>query len=134
VSVWADPEVGTGTFFIRLEPPPGGEIADDTTVQLGVQPISGRLAEARYPAQRQGIGGRVQYQAAVSFDVQELWRVRIMVQSVRGSGEAAVDIEAMPPGLGHWDVLLYLSPFLAFALLGLKVVWYGRKCNQGVRG
>jgi len=129
VSVWADPEVGTGTFFIRLEPPSDGAIPGDTTVQIGVQPVSGRLAEARYAARRQEVGGRPQYQIEVPFDAQELWRVRVIVQSSDGSGEAMVDVEATPPGLGHWDVLLYLFPFLTVGFLWLQVVLYRRRRN-----
>jgi hypothetical protein len=127
VSVWADPEVGTGTFFIRLEPPSGGAIPDDTTVQIGVQPVSGRRPEARYAARRQEVSGRIQYLAEVLFDAQELWRARIIVHSSRGSGEATFDVEAIPPGLGQWDILLYLFPFLAVGFLGLQMVLYRRK-------
>jgi hypothetical protein len=130
VSVWADPEVGTGTFFIRLEPPSGGAIPGDTVVQIGVQPVNGRLAEAHYTARLQEVGGRVQYQAEVPFDAQELWRVRIIVRSSGGSGEATIDVETIPPGLGQWDVLLYLFPFLAVGFLGLQMVLYGCKRNQ----
>ena len=134
VSVWADPEVGSGRFFIRLEPPSGGAIPSDTTVQVGVQPVSGRRTEARYPARRQEVGGHVQYQVEVPLDAQELWRVRIVVQSGGSSGEAIVDVEAIAPGLGHWDVFLYFSPFLAVGLLGLQMVLYRRKYQQRMIG
>jgi hypothetical protein len=96
-------------------------------VQVGVEPVSGRLAEARYSARRQDIGGYVQYQAEVPLDAQELWRVHIIVQSSGGSGEATVVVETIPPGLGHWDVLLYLFPFLMVGFLGLQLVLYRRK-------
>jgi len=129
-SVWAEPEVGTGTFFIRLEPPAGGAIPGDIAVQVGVQPVSGWRAEARYPAWRQEGRGLVQYQAEVPLDTRELWRVRIIVQSSDGSGEATVDVETIPPGLGQWDVLLYLFPFLAVGFLWLQVVLYRRRHNQ----
>ena len=129
VSVWADPEVGTGTFFIGLEPSPGGAIASDITVQVGVQPVSGRLAEVHYPAWPQEVRGRVQYRADVPFDAQELWRVRIMVHSALGSGEATMHVETTPPGLGRWDVLLYFLPFLAVGILWLQVL-YRRKRHR----
>ena len=134
VSVWAAPEVGSGTFFLRLEPPSGGAIPGDTTVQVGVQPVNGRLAEALYPARRQKVGGHAQYQAEVPLDAQELWRVHIIVQSAGGSGEAMVDVEAIAPGLGHWDVFLYLFPFLALGFLGLQMVLYRRKYQQRMIG
>jgi len=134
VAVWANPHVGTGTFFIRLEPPPGSKSADAIALQVGVQPVSGRLAEARYPAQRAGGRGRVQYQADVPFDAQELWRVRILLHSADCSGEATVEVEVTPPGLGRWDVLLYLFPFLAVGCLWLRAVLHGRKRHQEVGG
>ncbi len=132
-SVWGHPDLGRGTFFIRLEPPPGGEISSDVTVYVGIRPLSNRLAEVRYLAQRQLLRRYVQYQAEVPFDAQELWRVRIIVQSSDGNGEATVDVEAIPPGLGQWDVLLYLFPFLAVGLLGLQMILYRRNRNQGMR-
>jgi hypothetical protein len=130
VSVWGHPDVGTGAFFIRLEPPPGGKISSDATVHVGIQPLSGRLAEVRYAAQRQQVRRYVQYQAEVPFDAQELWRVRIIVQSSGGSGEATVDVETIPPGFGRWDVLVYLFPFLAVGFLGLQVSLYRRYRNR----
>jgi hypothetical protein len=126
VSVWGTPEVGTGTFYIRLEPPPGGEVSGDATVHVGVQPTSGRLAEVRYPAWRQQMRRYVQYQANVPFDAQERWRMRIIVQGSDGSGETSLDIDTTPPGLGQWDVLLYLFPFLAVGFLGLQIGLYRR--------
>jgi hypothetical protein len=126
VSVWGHPDVGAGAFFIRLEPPQGGKVSSDVTVHVGVQPLSGRLAEARYVAQRQQVRRYVQYLAEVPFDAQELWRVRIMVQGSGGGGEATLDVESIPPGLGYWDVLVYLFPFLAVGFLGLQVSLYRR--------
>jgi hypothetical protein len=134
VSVWGHPDVGMGTFFIRLEPTPGGNISSDVTVHVGIQPLSRRLAEARYPAERQQGRRYVQYQAEVPFDAQERWRVRIIVQSSGGSGEATVDVETILPGLGQWDVLLYLFPFLAVGLLGLQMVLYRRNHNHDMKG
>ena len=134
VSVWADLEVGTGRFFIRLESPADGKRSSDITVQVGVQPVSGRLAEARYQAQRQVRGRQVQYQAEVPIDAQELWRVRIIVQGADGSGEATLDMMAVPPGLGRWDMLIYVFPFLAVGCLWLQVVLYRRKHQREVRG
>jgi hypothetical protein len=134
ISVWADLEVGTGRFFIRLESPADGKRSSDITVHVGVQPVSGRLAEARYQAQRQVRGRQVQYQAEVPIDAQELWRVRLIVQGADGSGEVTLDMMAVPPGLGRWDVLVYLFPFLAVGCLSLQVVLYRRKRRQEVRG
>ena len=59
ISVWAHPDVGIGTFYVVVDPPPGGTIPKDLKVQIGIQPVTGRLPEAMYPtpsraAQRPG--------------------------------------------------------------------------------
>lgn len=122
ISVWADPDVGTGSFFVIVNAPPGKSIPDDLRIQIGVQPTSGRLAEAFCAAERENLRGQVQYKALVRFDAQELWRVRVRVQSAAGSGEALATVEATPPGFGHWDLLVYLLPFVAVGLLWFVAV------------
>jgi hypothetical protein len=130
VSVWADPDVGTGTFFVMLDPPPGGTVPDDVAVEIAVQPITGRLEEARHGARRQEeIRNRVQFAAEVPFDREERWRVRVLVASGAGAGEAATEVEVTPPGLGQWDLLLYLFPFAAVALLWARAVLARRKAG-----
>jgi hypothetical protein len=127
ISVWADPDVGTGTFFIILEPTQNGTIPDDITITVAVQPVSGRLPEARYRAVREALRGQVQYKAEVQFDAQEHWRVRVMLDSSRGSGEVATEVEATPPGPGRWGILLYLFPFVAVSVLWIRAFLYRRK-------
>jgi hypothetical protein len=126
VSVWADPDVGIGTFFIVLDPPRGGTLPEDVTIEIGVRPVSGRLAEARYKAERENLDSRVQFKAEIPFDAQERWLTRILLKSSHGSGEAAVEVEVTPPGYGRWDLLLYLFPFVAVGFLWLKAFLHRR--------
>jgi hypothetical protein len=132
VSVWADPDVGVGSFFIILEPDQSGKIPEDITVEIGVRPISGRLAEARYLAERESVRSRVQFKAEIPFDAQERWQTRIFLKSSEGSGEAAVEVEVTPPGYGRWDLLLYLFPFLAVGFLWLKAFLRGRSRKKAL--
>ena len=116
VSVWTDPDVGTALFFVIVNGQ--GEIPADLRVRIGVQPVSGRLAEVFYPAERENVQGRVQYKSQVQFDAQEFWRVRVQLQSAQsGNAETVATVEATPPGYGRWDLLIYLVPFLAVGLL-----------------
>jgi hypothetical protein len=62
------------------------------------------------------------------FDAQEMWRIRVMLTSAEGSGEAVANVEVTPPGLGRWDMLLYLLPFLGVGFLWFKAVM--RKRNR----
>jgi len=113
VSLWTDPDVGDALFFVivNAQPPP------DLQVQIGVQPDSGRLPEAFYPAERENVSGQVQYRTLVHFDAQELWRVRVRLLSAQGNAETVATVEATPPGYGRWDLLVYLLPFLAVGAL-----------------
>jgi hypothetical protein len=119
-SLWTHPDVGTGTFFVLLDPLPGGRIPDDLKIGIGVQPESGRLPEVVYPATREDTRGQVEYKALADFDRDEFWRIRLIVQSSQGSGELLSRVEATPPGFGRWDLLLYLLPFLAVGFLWFR--------------
>ncbi|HEX5873290.1 MAG TPA: hypothetical protein VFY60_01495 [Pyrinomonadaceae bacterium] len=114
ISVWTDPDVGTGLFFVILS---GIDAPSDLRVQVGVQPVTGRLPEAFYNAEREQVQGQVQYRAEVQFDAEELWQVRVRLESARGNAETVANVEVTPPGYGRWDLLVYLMPFLAIGLL-----------------
>jgi hypothetical protein len=115
VSVWTDPDVGDALFFVILNAP--AQLPPDLRVEIGVQPSSGRLPEAFYPAERENLQGQVQYRAQVQFDAEELWNVRVRLQSGQGNTETLATVEATPPGYGRWDLLVYLMPFLAIGVL-----------------
>ena len=115
ISVWTDPDIGEGSFFVITQTPP-----NDLTVQVAVQPTSGRLPEATYATVREDLKGQVQYKAMVHFDVQEQWRVRVSLHSAQGNGETTAFVEPTPEGLGRWDLLIYLVPFLAIGFIWLR--------------
>jgi len=117
VSVWTDPDVGTAQFFVIVNSQQNGQLPPDLRVEVGVQPVSGRVPEVFYSAARQNLQGQTQYRADVHFDAQELWRVRVRLESAGGNAETVATVEATPPGYGRWDLLLYLFPFLAVGLL-----------------
>jgi hypothetical protein len=115
VALWTHPDVGTGAFYVFVEPAPGGTLPDDLKIKIGVQPATGRLPEKFYEAGRVKSHGQAQYNALADFDRQELWNVRLVIQSSQGGGEATAQVEVTPPGFGRWDLLLYLLPFLMVA-------------------
>jgi len=134
VALWTHPDVGTGTFFVILDPPPGGKVPGDLKVEIGVQPVSGRLPEVRYTAQLDDVRGQVQYKASVYFDADEMWRVRLLLHSSAGDGEATATVEATPPGLGRWDLLWFAAPFIGVGFLWFQVArrrrWRGKPVNK----
>ncbi|HVN93224.1 MAG TPA: hypothetical protein VMT38_05995, partial [Terracidiphilus sp.] len=50
VEVWSNPDVGTGSFYIIVDPPKGSgiQVPADMKVQVSVQPDSKRLPVATY--------------------------------------------------------------------------------------
>lgn len=121
VALWTHPDVGTGTFFVILDPPKGGSIPKAIKIEIGVQPVSGRLKEVRYTAQREDLRGQVQYNTQVYFDADEIWKVHLLLHSADGDGEAYAMVEATPPGLGRWDLLWFAAPFLGVGFLWFRV-------------
>jgi len=117
VSVWTDPDVGAAQFFVIVSAEDSGEVPADLRVQIGVQPVSGRLTETFYRAERENLQQQIQYKVEVHFDAEELWRVRIRLNSAQGNVETMATVEATPPGYGRWDLLLYLFPFVAVGIL-----------------
>ena len=117
VSVWTDPDVGTGLFFVIVSTQYSSALPADLRVQVGVQPVSGRLTEKFYTAERENLQQQIQYRAEVHFDAEELWRVRVRLESAQGNAETVATVEATPPGYGRWDLLVYLVPFLAIGVL-----------------
>jgi hypothetical protein len=105
---------------VLVEPAPGGAVPKDLKVQIGVQPESGRLPEAVYPAAQDDRAGQLQYKALVDFDRDEFWRVRLVLESSQGGGEEFSRVEATPVGFGKWDLLVFLLPFLLIAFLWLR--------------
>src|SRR3984893_4250354 len=122
VSLWTHPDVGVGTFFVMVDATPGTSIPSELKIDLGIQPVSGRLAEVIYPTRRENLRGQVEYKTEVNFDRQEFWRARLIVHSSQGDGEATASVEATPAGFGRWDLLLYLLPFAGVGFLWFKAV------------
>ena len=122
VSVWSNPDVGIGSFFVVIDPPKGGSVPSDMKVQIAVQPMSGRLPEQRYDAWRERLRDRVEFKSDVPFDKEEEWRVRVLLMSSQVSGETDATVQVTPPGLGRWDLLLFSLPFLGVGVLWFKAI------------
>jgi hypothetical protein len=133
VAVWSNPDVGTGSFFVVIDPPKGGSVPPDMKVQVIVQPISGRLPEKAYGAWREKLRNRVEFKAVVPFDREETWRVRVLLASSEVSGETDTNVEVTPALLGRWDLLIFLLPFLGVGLLWFKAVTVNRRRGRGRR-
>jgi hypothetical protein len=133
VSVWSNPDVGEGSFFVVIDPPKGASVPSDMKVQVVVQPVSGRLPEQRYDAWREKLHNRVEFKAVVPFDKEEVWRIRILLASAEVTGETDTEVPVTPTLLGRWSLVFFLLPFLAIAALWLRALSVRRKRRERMR-
>jgi hypothetical protein len=127
ISVWSNPDVGTGSFYILVDPPAGGTVSDGLHVQVAVQPVSGRLPEKTYDAWRDPLRNRVEFKALVPFDKQEQWRVRVILAGTQANGEISTTVPVTPTLLGRASLLFFMLPFLLIAFIWMKALRTARK-------
>jgi hypothetical protein len=127
IALWAHPDIGPAAFYVMVDPAPGGKIPPDLKLEIGVQPVSGRLPEKRYKFWLDSDRGHVQYQTEVQFDRGEFWRVHLLLDSSAGHAEASTTVEATPTGLGRWDLIWYASPFVGIGFLWIRALLEKRK-------
>lgn len=130
VDVWSNPDVGVGSFFVIIDPPPGGTVPPDMKVQVIVQPLSKRLPPAAYNAWREALKDRVEFKADAPFDKEEMWRIRVLLASGQVTGETDTDVMVTPTLMGRLNLLLFLLPFLVIGFLWFKAATTKRKRKQ----
>jgi hypothetical protein len=133
VEVWSNPDVGTGSFYVIVDPPKGSglTVPADLKVQVAVQPVSKRLPVAVYNAWRDKLLDHVEFKTLVPFDKEEMWHVHIAFSSSTVNGEADTDVPVTPTLLGRWDLLIFLLPFAGIGILWFKAASVKR--NRGRR-
>lgn len=134
-SVWADPDIGTGTFYVILEPRDGVQWVEPTAIRVAVRPVSGRLPEVAYDAERQRVRTGARFVALVQFDRGEYWDVRVTIDSPAGGGELTSQVEATPDGsVGSFGLVIYAFPFVLVAALWIRAVMARRKMEREAEG
>ena len=135
VEVWSNPDVGTGSFYVIIDPPKGSSLTvpADMKVRVIVQPVSKRLPEAGYEAWREKLLDHVEYKAVVPFDKEETWHIRILFASSMASGEQDTDVQVTPTLLGRWNLLLFLLPFAGIGILWFKAASVRRTRRRRAR-
>ena len=128
VSVWTDPDIGIGTFFVIMEPLSGGNLPDITSVQIGVEPVSGRLKETVYTAEPQNVRRGARYYTEVAFDQGGMWKVRVRLEGPDWEGELYSEVEATPDGsIGPIGLIVYALPFIAVGVLWFRAIILRRR-------
>jgi hypothetical protein len=127
ISLWTLPDIGIGTFWVIAEPPPGGHVPADLSVKFVIQPLDNRIPERVFQGARDNSNTMVQFKVEPAFDRDEWVRVRVFLASSEGNGDASANVEITPVGLGRWDLLLYLLPFLGVGFLWFRAMTRRRR-------
>ena len=61
VDVWSNPDMGSGSFFVILNPLPGPSVHADMKVQVAMKPVSKRQPEKICGAWREKFHDRVEW-------------------------------------------------------------------------
>jgi len=135
VEVWSNPDVGTGSFYVIIDPPKGSTLTvpPDMKVQVAVQPVSRRLPEATYGAWREKLLDHVEFKTVLPFDKEETWHVRVLFASSLAGGELDTDVQVTPTLMGRWDLLLFLLPFAGVGVLWFKAASVKRSRRRTTR-
>lgn len=128
-TVWADPDVGTGTFIVEAMVN-GAAPPDGTTVTVHARPADGHQSETSAAASRQRSGENNIFQATVPLDAEGQWNVRVTLDGPAGQGETAFQVEATPAWSGWITNLLCFLPFLAIGGLWVYGVRRQRRMAQ----
>jgi hypothetical protein len=120
VSALADPDVGTGTFYVQAALAGGDPVPGDTAVTLWVKPEDGHRAEASFAAERQQTRYGERFVAQAAFDAKGPWQVRLAIDGPAGSGEVTFPVQVTPSGTGWLGTLACLAPFLLLGALWLR--------------
>lgn len=119
LSVWADPDVGQGTFYLYL-PDEADALEPSVSIRLEARPLDGSSYETSSVAESAAAGQPYQRIALLDFPHQGTWSVRIVLESPDGQDVVSTDLEVTPTGFGKLDLLWSSAPFLLLGFVWLK--------------
>jgi hypothetical protein len=122
ISLWTHPDIGTGTFWVIVDPLSGQTVPSDLKVKVAVEPVNHRIPGRVFDAPRDDSSNQLQYISLVPFDRQEFVRARVILASARGHGEAAATVEVTPVAPKRWELFLYMAPFLLVGFLWFRAM------------
>lgn len=127
LELWADPDIGTGRFWILLSVAPGGVLAPPDEVRVAIAPSDGSAPEGEWPARRLTEKNDLEYYAEVQFPAGGWWTTRVRIRDGTTWDELVVGVEATPPGAGPWGFVIFLFPFVGFGFIFLRLALKRRR-------
>jgi hypothetical protein len=121
-SALADPDVGTGTFYVLVALRDSQPLPTDTAVTVWVEPEDGHQAGTSHVAERQQTRYGERFVAEIPFDAKGRWQVRLVIEGGAGFGETSFPVQVTPSGIGWLGTVACLLPFVVLGGLWLRGV------------
>jgi hypothetical protein len=130
VTVWADPDVGTGTLLIEtairdLPPPPGTEVI------VTAWPADDPQATTETTAERQDEGSLAAYTARVAFDREGEWNVRVQFAGPAPPGQVEFPLQVTPAYPEWFAYAGCFIPLIAICAMWIVGVRRQRQAGEG---
>lgn len=125
VSVWADPDVGTGTFYYYLTAPRGHK-TDEVIVRAISSPEDGKSPEVAGESEAAKPTEPFQQIGKLQFHHRGYWTTRLVFERTGEEGaplgELTYRLNVTPPGLGKVNLLWFSFPFILIGGLWLRTL------------
>lgn len=134
LSIWADPDVGTGTFYYYVDAPEGHS-PTDVRIEVRAEPTDKLAPEVRGFSETAEPREPFQLIGKLPFAHRGEWPTTFLLHPAgddeRELGRLTYDLSVTPPGLGPADILLYAFPFLVVGGLWLRILLANRAHRRG---
>ena len=138
LSIWADPDVGEGTFFYYVEPPLDGIRVEALAEFQGLAGAEGEAGvgelEARGISEDPDQRAAYQQIGTLLFERRGDWKMTFTVLRGEASlGQVELLVDVTPPGLGRLYLVWYAIPFFAAAAIWLRMFLASRAHSSELR-
>ena len=125
LSVWADPDVGEGTFFYYVDHA-AGAAPEELRIRVISEPLDKTSGTVVGESVASEPGEPFQQIGTLPFDHRGLWATRFELhprdRRDEVLGTLTFELDVTPPGLGAIDILWFAFPFLVVGGLWLRVL------------
>ncbi len=131
LTVLANPDTTQAVAYVVLERNnvPGAPAVSG--VEVWIEPSDRHVARSSYPAVRENSRGTLRFLAQPNFDTVGRWYLGANVHFADGrSYRFITNVDATPPGIGRWGLLLFAAPLVAFAALFMTVMIRRRRLRS----
>lgn len=116
VTIWADPDVGNGRFFIQAVRGKQA-VGANTTITVRVRPAASTAPERSFRAESPQGGSMPAFLATVPFESKGIWDVRVGLSGPAGQGELSMSVNVTPAFPPVLTTVLWLVPFVVAGFL-----------------